>query len=85
MSTENAIIEAIEHELSLADEFYKPQPMFSCVWFYPLLGIFLYADAPVKHEVAYNLIKDKKIKYTGLSEHQGEVMVKYELISQAKT
>jgi hypothetical protein len=70
---QKAIIEAIEHELSLADEFYKPQGMFHSVWFLPD------ADALVKHEVIKPLIEGKKLIYKGIEKHQGELMPRYVL------
>jgi hypothetical protein len=76
---QKAIIESIEQELSLEDEFYKPQPMFSSVWFYPELGFFMYADAPVIYDVIYPLIKSKKLVYKGIELHQGISMVRYVL------
>jgi len=77
--TQKAIIESIEHELSLKDKFYTPQPMFASVWFYPEKGFFLYADAPVQYDVVYPLIKEEILKYKGLVKHQGEYMPKYDL------
>ena len=76
---QKAIIEAIEHELSLADEFYKPQGMFHSVWFLPDAGEFMYADALVKHEVIKPLIEAKKLVYKGIEKHQGELMPRYVL------
>lgn len=76
---QQAIIEAIKHELSLKDKFYEPQPMFSSVWFYPELGFFMYADAPVTYEVIYPLIKSGTLIYKDCELHQGEMMVRYVL------
>ena len=76
---QKAIIEAIEHELSLANEFYKPQGMFHSVWFLPDAGEFMYADALVKHEVIKTLIEAKKLVYKGIEKHQGELMPRYVL------
>lgn len=74
---QKAIIEAIYHELSLADEFYRPSSMHHSVWFYPLLGIFLFADCPVKFEVIHPMIQSKQLIYKGIESHQGELMVRY--------
>ena len=76
---QKAIIKAIEHELSKADEFYKPQGMFHSVWFLPDAGEFMYADALVKHEVIKPLIEAKKLVYKGIEKHQGELMPRYVL------
>lgn len=76
---QDALIAAIQHELSLKDEFYKPSSMFHSVWFYPLLGIFMYADAPVRYEVIHPLIKDKLLVLKGIEKHQDEQMVRYVL------
>jgi len=76
---QKAIIEAIEHELSLANEFYKPQGMFHSVWFVPDIGEFMYADALVKHEVIRPLIKNKTLTFKCIENHQGEPMPRYVL------
>ena len=76
---QKAIIEAIEHELSLANEFYKPQGMFHSIWFLPDAGEFMYADTLVKHEVIKPLIEAKKLVYKGIEKHQGELMPRYVL------
>jgi len=82
---QQSIIDAIGHELSLEDEFYFPQPMFCKVFFYPLLGIFLFHDAPLQYEVAYEMIKNNVLAYKGIVKHQGDDMVSYELISKNET
>jgi hypothetical protein len=76
---QKAIIDAIEHELSLANEFYTPSSMYHSVWFYPLIGVFLFADCVVKYEVIYPMIESKKLVYKGIESHQGELMVRYVL------
>lgn len=78
---QDKIIEAIKHELSLVDEHYTAQPMFANVFFYPLLGIFMYADAPISHYDAYELIKTKLLVFDEITNHQGEQMVKYKFNS----
>ena len=75
------IIEAIEHELSLEDEFYKPQGMFHSVWFLPERGMFMYADCLVRHEVIRPLIENKTLVFKGIEQHQGEPMPRYVLSS----
>ena len=76
---QKAIIEAIEHELSLANDFYTPQGMFHSVWFLPDAGEFMYADTLIKHEVIKPLIEAKKLVYKGIEIHQGELMPRYVL------
>jgi hypothetical protein len=76
---QKAIIEAIEHELSLADKFYKPQGMRHSVWFLPDAGEFMYADCLVRHEVIRPLIENKTLIYKGIEKHQGELMPRYVL------
>ena len=73
------LIEAIEHELSLEDEFYKPQGMFHSVWFLPESGMFMYADCLVRHEVICPLIQNKTLVFKGIEKHQGELMPRYVL------
>jgi len=74
---QEAIIRAIEHELSLADKFYKPQKMFNSVWFLPNIGEFMYANILIKHEIIKPLIRAKKLVYKGIEKHQGELMPRY--------
>ena len=78
---QRSIIESIEYELSLADEFYKPQGMFHSVWFLPDAGEFMYADMLVKHDVIKPLIEAKKLVYKGIEQHQGQQMPRYVLSS----
>ena len=75
--SQRKIIEAIKYELSLEDEFYKPQPMFDSVWFYPQRGMFMYADCLVRHEIIRPLIENKTLIFKGMENHQGELMVRY--------
>ena len=79
--SQRKIIEAIEHELSLEDEFYKPQSMFHSVWFFPERGMFMYADCLVRHEVIRPLIENKTLVFKGIEQHQGELMPRYVLSS----
>ena len=79
--SQRKIIEAIEHELSLEDEFYKPQSMFHSVWFFPERGMFMYADCLVRHEVIRPLIENKTLVFKGVEQHQGEPMLRYVLSS----
>ena len=79
--SQRKIIEAIEHELSLEDEFYKPQGMFHSVWFLPERGMFMYADCLVRHEVIRPLIENKTLVFKGIEQHQGESMPRYVLSS----
>ena len=76
---QKAIIEAIEHELSLANDFYTPQGMFHSVWFFPERGMFMYADCLVRHEVIRPLIENKTLVFKGVEIHQGELMPRYVL------
>ena len=77
--SQRKIIEAIEHELSLEDEFYKPQGMFHSVLFFPERGMFMYADCRVRHEVIRPLIEHKTLVFKGIEQHQGEPMPRYVL------
>ena len=77
--SQRKIIEAIEHELSLKDEFYEPQSMFHSVWFFPECGMFMYADCLVRHEVIRPLIENKTLVFKGVEKHQGELMPRYVL------
>mgnify|MGYP006331725593 FL=1 len=79
--SQRKIIEAIEHELSLEDEFYKPKGMFHSVWFLPECGMFMYADCLVRHEVILPLIENKTLVFKGIEQHQGEPMPRYVLSS----
>lgn len=76
---QRSIIEAIKNELSREDEFYKPQGMFSSVWFLPDVGLFMYADCLVRHEVIRPLIENKTLVFKGIEKHQGELMPRYVL------
>lgn len=80
--SQRKIIEAIEHELSLEDEFYKPQRMFHSVWFLPERGMFMYANCLVRHEVIRPLIENKTLVFKGIEQHQGEPMPRYVLSSE---
>lgn len=73
------ILNMIKAELKLEDEFYKPQGMFNSVWFYPKFSIYLYADAPVRHEVIFPLLEKDILVYKGIEKHQDEMMVRYVL------
>ena len=79
--SQRKIIEAIEYELSLEDEFYKPQSMFHSVWFFPERGMFMYADCLIRHEVIRPLIENKTLVFKGVEQHQGELMPRYVLPS----
>lgn len=76
--TQKSIVDAIKHEVSL-NMFDCPQAMFMAVYFYPQKGIFLYGDAPVKHEDIYPLIESSVLIYKAIEKHQGIKMVKYTL------
>jgi len=69
------IVASIKEELQLD----RPSGMFHSVWFAPQIGVFLYADFAVKHEVMQPLIENGLFVYKGLEKHQGEKMPRYVL------
>lgn len=73
------IIHGINAEFDNADEYMKPSNYRCCVHFYPKEGFFLYDDCFVDYDTILGMIKANVLKFTGIVDHQGEKMLRYDL------
>jgi len=66
-----------EHISEKNNKYYISLPMFNSVWFYPLLGQFIFNDKVVQFDVISEMIRDKILVFKSIETHQGELMPRY--------